>query len=297
MIKRSFLSIFSLLAARSAFAAACCGGGFAAPAVIVGDDRAQFTATYGLTRIAADVDENSLWRERESRETGETLKLEGAHVFRDVWQAGMSVPVVKRARGGESSTGLGDVAATLGYEYLPDWDYNPWRPHGIGFLQLTLPTGRSANEDESALQLDARGRGFQAIGAGTILTKTFTRWDVVASLDVHRSFPRSFSNSQSSGRLIPGFGGNLGVGAGYNLESWRFGANLAWTHEDAVIVEGPGTAGDAQRAATASLTASRMLPGEWAASFAYTDQTWFGEPLNTSLGRGVTLSLQKRWLR
>ncbi|MGE0526535.1 MAG: serine protease spb1 [Bdellovibrionales bacterium] len=292
------LLLLLLLLSPNTWAAACCGGGFAAPSLIVGDDKAQLTASYGYSRVTDDVGTDSLWRRRGSRETTETLKLEGAHVFADRWQAGLSVPVVKRSRAGDSSSGLGDVSGTLGYEYLPDWDYNPWRPRGLGFFQLTLPTGRSINESDATYQLDARGRGFWALGVGTILTKILGRWDLYSSLDAHRSFDKSFSNSQSSGRLKPGFGGNFGLGAGYSRSALRLGAGLTWTYEDPIDVEGTTPSeGSPQRYATATLTASYLFPEELAATISYADQTLFGDPVNTTLGRGVMIFVQKRWLR
>jgi hypothetical protein len=285
-----------LTVARSAWPAACCGGGFAAPALISGDDRAQLTASYGYSEIADDVGADSLWRRREGQELSQTFKLEAAHIFRDRWQAGAGIPLVKRSRAGESSTGLGDIAATLGYEYLPDWDYSPWRPKGLGFIQLTAPSGRSINESDAMYQLDARGRGFWAIGAGTLLTKIIGKWDLFSSLEAHRSFARHFANASAQGTLRPGFGGSLGFGAGYNLTALRFGGGITWTYEDPVDVSGTlNSLGSPQRYATASLSASYLMRDDLAVT--YTDQTWFGSPANTTLGRGALLLLQKRWPR
>ena len=279
-------------------AAACCGGGFAAPALIVGDDKAQLTASYGYSQIEDDVGSDSIWRPRDTNETSETYKFEGARVFLDRWQAGLSVPVVRRSRSEDASTGLGDVAGTFGYEYLPDWDYSPWKPRGLGYFQLTLPTGRSPDESDDNFQLDSRGRGFLALGVGTILTKIIHKWDVYANVDAHRSFDKTYGNSQSQGTLSPGFGGDLGFGGGYNLVSLRFGASLTWTYEDPIGVSGTiNSAGSVQRYSTATLAASYLFKNQWSATLTYADQTLFGNPVNTSLGRGAILLFQKRWLR
>ena len=300
-MKRSFPSFFSFLIfsiTPKLFAAACCGGGFAAPSLIVGDEKAQLTTSYTHSQITDDVGADSFWRHRDSKETSDSIKLEGAHIFQDRWQAGGSVPVIRRGRAGEQSTGIGDMAATLGYEYLPDWDYSPWRPKGLGFLQLTLPTGKSINEADSTYQLDSRGRGFWAIGAGTVLTKIIDRWDVFLSFDLHKSFNKKYSNSQSSGTLKPNMGGNLGLGGGYNADVFRFGASLTWTYEDPVHVEGTtSSTGTLQRYATAGLSGSYLFSEELAATLTYANQTWFGSPVNTSLGQSLTIFLQKRWSR
>ncbi len=293
-----FSIIISALFTQHAFAAACCGGGFAAPSVIVNDDKAQATISYSQSKITDDVAGDKLWRRRESDEISETYKIEAAHIFFDRWQGGLSVPIIKRTRAQNSSAGLGDISATLGYEYLTDWDYNPWRPKGIGFFQMTAPTGKSISESDSIYQLDARGRGFWAIGFGTILTKVIGRWDIFINTDVHRSFDKNYDNSQSQGTLKPGYGGNFGIGAGYNYFSFRFGPSITWSFEDPVDVVGTSTSrGSAQRFATLSLVGSYLVDQDWAATLSYTDQSLIGNPVNTSLGRGVMLVLQKRWSR
>jgi hypothetical protein len=293
-----FSALFLFVNEAKTLAAACCGGGFAVPSLIVGDDKAQVTASYSYSHVVDDVGSDSLWRRRESNETNETYKVAAARIFWDEWQAGLAIPVIRRARANTSSAGLGDVAATLGYEYLPDWDYNPWRPKGLGFLQLTLPTGRYINESSAAYQLDSRGRGFWALGMGTILTKTLGPWDIFSNIEAHKSFAKNYSNSQSRGILYPGYGGNFGVGGGYNLASLRLGTSLTWTYEDPVKVIGTiDSTGSPQRYATASLSGSYLLQNEWATTLTYADQTLFGKPINTSLGRSIAFLLQKRWLR
>lgn len=297
-MRSCFLILTSILWSAPAFAAACCGGGFAAPSLIAGDDAAQITASYGYARVTDDVGLDSLWRRRDGRESTVTYKLEGAHVFADRWQAGLSLPLVSRARAGASEFGLGDIAATLGYEVLPDWDYNPWRPRGLAFLQVTAPTGRAVNESTAIYQLDSRGRGFWALGAGALLTKSYGAWDVFASADAHRSFAKEFANAQAFGRLRPGWGGTAGGGGGYNFSQLRLGAALLWTYEDPVDVDGsPSSRGAAQRFATATASVSYLASLEWTATLSYADQTQFGAPFNTSVGRGALLMLQRRWQR
>ncbi|MGZ3704283.1 MAG: hypothetical protein ACXVC4_21005, partial [Bdellovibrionota bacterium] len=208
------------------------------------------------------------------------------------------LPLVQRSRAGANSFGLGDISGTLGYEILPDWDYSAWRPKGISFLQLTAPTGRAVNESTAAYQLDSRGRGFWALGAGTLFTKTAGDIDFFTTVDAHRSFAKDFQNAQVSGRLSPGWGGNAGAGIGYNWAKVRVGGSLTYTYEDPVNVSGAvSSSGVPQRFATAALSASYLASSDWAATLTYADQTRFGSPLNTSLGRAATLQLQRRWQR
>jgi hypothetical protein len=293
-----FLILSSFVFSVNAHAAACCGGGFAAPSLIAGDDAGQLTASYAYTQVVDEVGSDSLWRRVHGTETNGTWKIDGAHIFADRWQAGVSLPLVQRSRAGEGSFGLGDAAATLGFEALPDWDYNPWRPKGITFLQLTAPTGRSVDESTALYQLDSRGRGFWALGAGALFTKAYGAWDFFSELDGHRSFAKDYANSESAGRLFPGWGGNAGGGAGYNLRSVRFGGSLTYAYEDPVNVSGTANSrGAPQRFATAAATVSWLASLDWAVTTTYADQTLFGSPVNTSLGRGATLLVQRRWQR
>lgn len=270
----------------------------AAPAMILGDDAAQITTSYTVSQLTTTVDGNSRWYAQKDRVSTETFRLEGAHVFWDRWQAGFSVPVVRRSLGEQASTGLGDVTTNLGYEILPEWDYSPWRPKGLGFLQVVFPSGRSASESDDPLQMDSRGRGFWSLGAGTVFTKTFSKLDLFTNFDIHRSFARSFSNSRTSGELQPGWGGNLGLGAGYNFQLYRLGAALTWSYEDPVKVRGMrNSPGAVERFATLAFSASYLFSSEWTGTVSYLDQTLIGNPSNTSLGQGFMLLVQKRWLR
>ena len=304
LIRLSRKLLFSFLILLSVpsivMAAACCGGGFAIPSIITGDDKAQMTSSYSYSQIDTDVFANGVWQKRTVADATQIYKVEAAHIFADRYQAGFSLPIQTRSKegsqGGQSS-GLGDVSAQLGYEYLPDWNYNPWRPHGIGFVSLTLPTGKSIYESDNN-GLDSRGRGFFALGVGTALTKTWTKWDVSASLELHKAFEKVISNSQFFGTIVPGYGNSVSVGAGYSIGDLRLGSGLGWFNEDAINVEGANPSeGSVQRYASGTLSASYLFKDNWAGTFSYSDQTLFGEPTNASLSKSVQLSMQKRWAR
>lgn len=295
-----WLLLFSSFAFTSSlsWAAACCGGGAASPAIIAGDDKAQLTTSYSFTEVAIDnVDSRGIWRKWDEHQMIQTFRMEGAHLISDRWQTGFALPLVQRSRMNQNFSGIGDISATIGYEYLPDWDYNLFRPKGIGYLQLTLPTGKSRAESEVG-GLDSRGNGFWAFGLGTLLTKAVGKCDLFSSLEIHRSFSKSVFNSQIQGSLVPGFGGNLGLGGGYNLHSIRIGGSLTWAYEDPIDVRGIGSSkGFPERHTTALLSASYLTSDEWAGTLSYSDQTLFGSPVNTSLGKSVVLMVQRRWGR
>ncbi|MBS1960366.1 MAG: hypothetical protein JST80_12890 [Bdellovibrionales bacterium] len=289
----------TVVAPSVAQAAACCGGGFASPTIIAGDQASQFTLSYGFNSVVVDnVDSEGYWRRWDEHQQVQSFRIEGATLLSDRWQAGLAIPMIQRTRTGDTHSGLGDVAATLGYEFLPDWDYNPIRPKGVGYFQITLPTGLSKYESETGA-LDTRGNGFWSVGLGALFTKTFSDIDAFTSVDVHRSFSKSVRTSSIAGQLQPGFGGNFSAGLGYNFTAFRIGGALTWVVEDPVkIVQPLGTIdGAVERYTTASLALSYMKSDEWAGTLSYLDQTWFGSPTNTSLGRGLTIQIQRRWLR
>lgn len=290
--------LLSLLYSSQVWAAACCGSGFATPALITGDEKAQFTTSYSFSRISEDVGADQIWRKRAQPEKSESLRIEGAHIFSDRFQVGVSVPLIKRTMGEATSSGLGDVSTTLGYEYLPDWDYHPFRPRGVGYLQLTLPTGESIHEANDLYLLDARGRGFWAIGVGSVLSKTFGRWDAHTNFEVHRSFQKKFNNLQGEGTLHPGVGGSFSLGVGFSYREWRAGGSFSWFYEDGVDVSGPlHSKGTLQRYGAVTASLSYLFNDEWATTISYTDQSILGSPVNTSLGQTASLYLQRRWAR
>lgn len=294
-----FCAACVITSSRNAWAASCCGGGFAMPSLITGDEKASFSLEAAHSNVATDVTSAGIWQNRNSPETFRTLRLQGAHIFADRFQAGLSLPVVSRSRAGQSSTGLGDTAVNLGYEILPEWDYNRWRPRGVGYLSLILPTGRSIQESTDSLLLDARGRGFWAIGLGTTITKVIGRFDFVATLEGHQSFAKEIKTANFEGELRPGFGAMGLVGGGFNFQDTRLGASLAFNYEDAIETRGTqiSSPGSPSRFATATLVASQMLGEAWSVSLSISDQTLFGTPTNTSLAQSIGVTAQHRFSR
>ncbi len=301
LFKKLQFSLLFFFLPQQVLGAACCGGGLSLPSIITTDDKAQLALTYSVSHIHADVFSNGVWQKRVGQDKTQTLKLDFSHIFLDRWQAGTSIPVqIKNKDGiaGGQSSGFGDVSTILGYEYLPDWDYNPWRPKGIGFLSLTLPTGKSIYESNNANSLESRGRGFWALGIGTVLTKSWLAWDVSSTFEIHRSLKKSVHNSQIDGTIRPGWGGSFSIGPGYNINDLRLGAQLSWNYEDPIGVTGTNSSqGSLQRYATGSLSLSYLLPKEWSATLIYSDQTLFGHPLNTTLSKTVSFLFIKRWQR
>jgi hypothetical protein len=250
--------------------------------------------------VIDNVDEKGIWRRWDQHQKVQTLKLEGAHIIDDRWQAGISIPVMTRQYAGSNYSGLGDITTSASYEYLSNWNYSEYQPRGIGFIQLMIPTGKSRAESELG-GLDSRGNGYWALGAGTMVTKSFNKWDVFAQAELHRSFQKKINTSLIQGTVQPGFGHSLGFGAGYNWQDYRTGVSAVQTQEDEAKINSDVTGFNMiqglERWMTFSASFSYLQDQEWAWSLTYSDQTLLGEPQNTSLGKTILLQLQKRWAR
>lgn len=269
------------------------------PALISGDEQAQISVSYGATQVVVDhVDADGIWRKSKEHQRVQVTRLEGAFLAADLWQLGFSFPMMTREYGSEKYTGFGDVSTTLSYEYLPDWNYNPYRPKGIGFVQVRLPLGRSRAESELG-GLDSMGSGFWALGVGTMLVKSWSRWDLYGFFEIHRSFEKRVSNIMIQGRLLPGNGGTGELGMGYNWQKLRTGVSVSESFEDPLNIDSitSVTNGQTERYAVLAISLSYLLDDEWSGAFTINDQTLIGAPANTSLGRGASIQILRRWTR
>jgi hypothetical protein len=299
------LTVFLLIGGFSkAHAAACCGGAFATPSLILGDDKALFTAMASSAQVDTDVDSRGYWSSRPNPQTVETFRLDGAHLISDRWQVGANLPLIFNRRdnpsGDSSGSGLGDLSMSVGFEALPEWDYSSWRPKGTAFAQVIVPTGKSVYESSNVESLDVTGRGLYSIGLGMAFTKIISSWDTMLLLQGHRSLNRSISSPAIGGtvELHPGWGALVQAQGGYNLKDFRFGAGLGLNYEDPIRLTGSATeSGAVERYVTGSLSVAYLMKEDWAAALSYSDNRLFGSPVNTTLGSTVTLALQKRWPR
>jgi hypothetical protein len=259
------------------------------------------STSYSRSKIHADVLTNGDWRKRNEDDITETYKLEAAHIFQDRWQGGVSIPYQKRIRSGAqagSSSGLGDISFQMGYEFLPDWDYNIYRPKGIIYLSLIAPTGRSIYESSDGSGIDARGRGFWGLGVGTVLVKQWGPWDANTNFEFHYLFSKKVNNNVTNGVVRPGHGASAAVGGGWNWKEWRLGGLINWIYEASTDVSGTtASEGGLKRYAVASFPVSYMLSQDQSFILSYSDQTLFGSPYNVSLSRSISLFYQLRWGR
>lgn len=303
MIKLAIALLFSIcFSYNKTLAAACCGGGFALPSIITNDDSTQVSTSFTQSKIDTDVFSNGNWQKRTNNDVTQSFKFDAAHLIADRWQVGISSNIIKRSRDGSmggSEQAFGDSTVNLGYETLPDWDYNPYRPHIISFLSINIPTGKSIYESETGI--GSSGRGFWALSIGSILNKSWGNWDSNAAVEIHKGFTKNIHTVDFNGDAQPGFGSSYSIGSGYNLKDFRLGTSITWTYEDAIKITSTSntasTRAEKQRYATGSAIISYMPTNDLSLTLSFADQTLFGDPTNTTLSKTVSFLLQKKWAR
>lgn len=293
-----------LPANNSALAAACCGGGNGIPGIIIGDEKANLTAELSNLQIQTDVSQNSIWRDRKEMDATSTFRIQYTQIFKDRFQGGFSTSVVKRDRADQTSTGLGDTSFHLGYEVLPEWSYSSWRPRAVSYIGLTTPTGRSIYEAEEALLLDARGKGFWSARAGTALSKVLRHWSFLSNVEVSRTFSKELDTASYKGTIEPQYSISVVFGGGYSFKNFNLQASLLHLYEDRLVFSGNAqeNTSDAQ-VSTLSIGGSTPIGTEnsdgdlWILNAEYFDQRVFGQPKNTALTNGFTVSLRRVFSR
>lgn len=239
-------------------------------------------------------------------EVSQQIRFDAAALLSDRWQAGFTLPIVRRSRdivgNASESAGIGDLSLTLAYEALPEWSYSPWRPKGFVFLQGRLPTGRSRFDSGAALMMDARGRGFFGLGGGVVLLNHWGAWDAILLAEGHRYFSRNFTDSATGTDIHhePGWGASasLGIGVSPGRGPLRLGIAISPSVDAGVSIRGALNFDTPSESSwTATLQASYLFSPEWSLTAAYSDQVLLGGARNAGLSRTFLVSLQKRWQR
>jgi hypothetical protein len=281
-----------------AWAAPCCAGSSAAPALITGDEASLLSATISQGSVIGDAWSSGLavFRDPGDAEVTRTLKLEGALLLSDRWQAGATLPLVQhdlhRPGAVADRAGLGDVGLSVGYEALPEWTYTEIQPRGWVFLRATLPTGRSALSSQAPGGADVTGQGLTSVGLGALLLKRWSRWDVSLTPEFHVSV------ADAAGARA-GVGAGLGLAVGRRLGDWRVGVRTQPQWDGPRKIQGPGGPEETDRRSVweTGLDVTAPVGDDWSLTAAYTDETLLGPARNTSLSRTVALTLQTRWDR
>lgn len=283
-----------------AHAAACCGGNFASPAMISGDEKGLLSIAWSEAQITDYADPQGKLR-RQGGISERSLQISGAGLLSDRWQLGAlsSIKQQNRSDVDATSTALGDSSLLLAFEAVPEWNYNPLIPHGYTFLQVTAPTGVSTYESRKTGNVDVTGNGFWTVGGGAMLLKAWGPWDAQAQLEIHQGFARRFDNpTYGKMNAKPGIGGSTYVSGGYSFGDWRTGLGLRHSDDGPVKLTGTSTStSEPKRYSSVVLTVNYLIERQWALALNYSDDTIFGAPSNALLSRALTLTLQHRWAR
>lgn len=285
------------------WAAACCGGNNLFPSLISGDEKAQITATTAYSSVVGDalVSGAFVGRSSDDGESRATLRLDFAALLSDRWQMGLSVPVVRRIRtrpnAQAEAVGLGDLGIMLAYEAFPQWSYSAWKPKGLLFLSLGLPTGRSALDSQMLFQIDAMGRGYWVPGIGALFQKAWDRWDAIFTGQVTLPLPRALSTPAGNFGLTPSLGGSASLGMGWSWDDLRLGALLTAQYEGPVRTTGlVEETGSSQLSFPLTLQASYLISPAWSLTALYSDSSLVNAR-NVPIARALSLMLQTRWDR
>ncbi len=310
MFWKFVFSLFIFCLPKIVFSAPCCAGAGVFPAMVIGDHKAQVSAVVSQSNVIADTPEKGLpvWRKNNHAENTRTLRIDAVHVFEDLWQAGITLPINQRSLSNSATTTksnirLGDIQATGAYEFLPEWSYSLWKPRGYVFTSLVVPTGRSIYEAEEVGAVDANGRGFWIPSVGVFFTKTWGIFDAYLLTEIHRSIPRSFEVDGEELRVDPRWGGSVGLGAGVSpfrnkyLNGLRFGLRIqpSYNQSKSVTINETKLSSDTpQKVCDTAAEINYLLFEDWSFFAVYNDQTLLGPAQNTTLSRTLALGAQYR---
>ncbi len=303
----SFFVVFFGYNEQRAWSAPCCARSAAAPFLILTDDEAQIGLGVSAVDAVANVFEKAAFRPSGRTDFTNQYRVDGALLLSDRLQMGLSAAMVGRFVGStgnpENNLGFGDTRLSLGYEYLPAWNYSAWKPQGFLFSVVTLPTGRSKFELGSGdSKATVTGLGFYSVALGSIFLK---RWNVIDGfiiVEAHYSLPRTFATAYDPQVVVPGLGGSAGFGLGWSPGggNWRVGLRVQPRVDQVPTNNGIPEYLALPRVISSCDTGfdlSYMLGNSQTIMMSYTDQTLLGYAANTNLNRVLALNFQHRWER
>lgn len=294
---------------QTARAAPCCSANAAAPALISGDDQAQVSLIGGNTSIIGDapVEGTPIFRSSNNNETLQTVNLDGAILVGDRWQLGAGASLIRRSFSqpgfNNAATAFGDIRMDAAYEALPEWSFSTWIPKGYVFMQLIIPTGKSIYETVLPGGVDAVGRGFFTLAAGSLFLKRWSSLDAYVMPEMHYAFTRTFTDPTTGGpfTISPGLGASFALGLGYSPGggNFRIGARVQpmWGDRKTVNTAQGERLTAYQLSWDAALELGYLIATDWSLTASYTDQTLLGPAVNSTLGRTFSVAVQHRWER
>ncbi len=297
-----FLFLTMPLLSTSAQAAPCCSGAVVMPTLITTDSKAQLAGRLMGTQAVgrSRMDGTSVFHRDGNTDNTVLWELAGAYALSPRWQIHGAVPVSLRARGidslKENHTGLGDVSAGGAFEALEELLFNPYKPRVWVFMDVTMPTGRSAYDDITPLAASVHGRGSWAATMGAFAGKTWGGWDAALSAQHGRSLPSRHDVNGRSVLVRPGAVTALTAAGGHSFGELRLGLSVGPTWEQRTMSDYSSSRDTTDRLWwTVGAQASLMADDHWSFTASYNDQTLLGPTYNAVLGRSMGLAAIRRF--
>ena len=182
----------ALLFSQPSHAASCCGGGSASSLVLPKFFTHMFGGSFNYEQYDGFWDQDGTYIEDPPNSDLKQLRLNLGYAYRLApnWQTNIVAPIVwndnKYSGLESSSSGLGDITASLWYETF-DNIMCVYEVQSIKDLvpaiylggTLTLPTGKSAYSGDVTSNFDITGRGFYRVDANLLMDKTIWPWTMI----------------------------------------------------------------------------------------------------------------------
>lgn len=309
--------IFALLYNSFSHAAACCGGGSSSSKIITNDDQFQLSSSYSYSEIVvADVSPDGFWSLSNSNQKIQRLEFSFSAVFWDRYQSGIVIPVIKKSYLDYSYSGIGDAKTFIAYELITDWDYNPYKPKIILALNASFPFSKSPFESQNG-GLDTFDTGFTSYGLSTHFIKHWNRLSAMLMYEAHNYLGKKINTDSFYGVIKPNQGTSFGFNFSYQIDKknelnflnipFSAGFGLSNVFESAYNFDDHNSKNNLNSSsqeikkneAYTQFILSFSVDGNNNDSFSlnYLDQTLFGNPINTSLSRGLSISYTSHVLR
>ena len=178
----TFILIF-LLINFSIYASSCCGGSSSYPNLILSDYQYRLNLSYSnaINTNVADINKKIDESNQSQNNIKENIQLGIYHKILPLWQFGFNLNYVQNTiqsnEGEDSAQKFGDTQATIGYEFLPEFTYHPFKPRGFLTYSLGIPSGESIYEVKRSDPLFVTGEGTRSHQFALILNRAFNSLD------------------------------------------------------------------------------------------------------------------------
>lgn len=195
------LLLILLFSIDYAYSGSCCGGGGGSAQIMLGPTKSVFRASYQNQTILADSNSNSkiVAKSEKEIETIKTTTLSSSYKLNDLWQAGITIPVVEKVKKTESEyiseQGLGDISLNTAYEFWPEYSRNQFITQSFLIFQITLPTSPSLFTSQKKDLLDTRGQGHNIYSLGSMTVKRINNHTINFGVTLSYREGRTFNNT------------------------------------------------------------------------------------------------------